>query len=42
MTKEQQMQVHELHEQQGIKPAIKQTRTDARIAALEEKFGINS
>ena len=41
MTKEQQMQVCKLHEQQSIKPAIKQTSADARIAALEVNHGIN-
>ena len=39
---EQQMQVHKLHKQQGIKPTMKQTSTDTRIAALETKFQINS
>ena len=42
MTKEQQMQVCQLRKQQGNKPAAKQTSTDARIAALEAKLGINS
>ena len=42
MMKEQQMQVHKLHEQQGIKLAVKQTSADASIAALEAKLGINS
>ena len=42
MTKEQQMQVCKLCEQQGIKHAINQTIKDARIAALEVKLGINS
>ena len=36
------MQVHKLHEQQEIKPAMKQTSTDARIAVLESKLVINS
>ena len=40
MTEEQQMQVCKLCEQQGIKPAMKQTSADARIAALEVKLGI--
>ena len=40
MTGEQQMQVHKLHEQQGIKSAMKQTSTDARISALEAKLEI--
>ena len=40
MTKEQQMQVCKLCEQQGIKPSPKQTSTDARIAALEAKLRI--
>ena len=38
MTKEQQMQAHKLCEQQGIKPTMKQTSPDARIAALEAKI----
>ena len=42
MTKEQQKQVCKLCEQQGIKPATKQTSTDARIVALEAKLGITS
>ena len=42
MTREQQMQVCNVHEQQGIKPNMKQTSTDARIAALEAKLGITS
>ena len=42
MTKEQQVQICKICEQQGIKPAMKQTSTDARIAALEAKLGINS
>ena len=42
ITKVQQMQLHKLHEQQGIKPATKQTSADARIAALEAKLGIAS
>ena len=42
MTREQQMQVRKLHEQQGIKPTTWQTRADARISALEAKFGIAS
>ena len=42
MTKEQQMQVHRLCKQHGIKPAVKQTSTDTRITALEAKLGIIS
>ena len=42
MTKEQHMQVCKLHEQQGIKPAMKQTIADARIAALKAKLGASS
>ena len=42
MNSEQQMQVRKLHKQQGIKTAMKQTSTDARIAALEAKRGIAS
>ena len=42
MTKEQYMQVHKFHKQQGIKPAVKQISADARIAALEAKFVISS
>ena len=42
MTKEHQMQVCKLYEQQGIKPAMKQTSTDARIATLEAQLGISS
>ena len=42
MRKEQQMQVHKLHEQQGIKLASKQPNADARIAALDTKLGIHS
>ena len=41
MTKEQQMQVCKLHEQQGIKPTTKKTSTDARIAAIEAKLRIH-
>ena len=36
------MQVRILHKQQGIKPAMKQTSADARIAALGAKLGISS
>ena len=36
------MQVRKLHEQQGIKPMVKQTSADARIAALEAKLWISS
>ena len=42
MTKEQQMQVRKLHEQQGIKPTMRQTSADMRIAALEAKLGVSS
>ena len=42
MNREQQMQVHKLHEQQGIKHTAKQTSADARIAALEAKLRIAS
>ena len=42
MTKEQQMQVCKLYEQQGIKPAMKQTSADVGIAALEAMLGITS
>ena len=42
MTREQQMQVRKLCEQQGIKPAVKQTSADARISVLEAKLGITS
>ena len=41
-TREQEMQVRKLHEQQGIKPTMKQTSVDTRIAALEAKVGITS
>ena len=42
MTREQQMQVRKLHEQQGIKPPMQKTGTDTRISALEAKLGIAS
>ena len=42
MTREQQMQVRKLQEQQGIKPAARQTSADATISALEAKLGIAS
>ena len=42
VTREQQMQVRMLQEQQGIKPTMRQTSTDARISALEVKLGITS
>ena len=42
MTKEQQMQVCKLHEQQGIKLTMKQTSAEAMIAALEAKLKITS
>ena len=42
MTKEQQMQVRKLHEQQSIKPTTRQTSRDARISALEAQLRISS
>ena len=42
ITGEQQMQVRKLQEQQGIKPTMQQTSTDARISALEAKLEITS
>ena len=36
------MQVHKLHEQQDIKPNMKQTSADAKIAALKAKLGVSS
>ena len=36
------MQIRKLQEQQGIKPAAKQTSTATRIAALEAQVGISS
>ena len=42
MTREQQMQVRKPQEQQGIKPTMRQTSTDARISSLEAKLGITS
>ena len=42
LTKEQQMQIRKLHEQQDIKPAVNQTSADAMVAALEAKLRINS
>ena len=42
MTRKQRWKVHKFHEQQGIKPIMKQTSTDARIVALEAKLGIAS
>ena len=42
MTKEQQMQVRKFCEQQGIKPTMKKTSTDSKIAALEAKLEIAS
>ena len=42
MTKEQQMQVQKLHEQQGIKPTMKQMSTDIKIATLETKLRVSS
>ena len=41
MTKEQQMQVRKLYEQQDMKLATKQTIEEARIAALQAKLGIS-
>ena len=42
MTKDQQMQIHKLHEQEDIKPVIKQNSADAWNAALETKLRICS
>ena len=42
MTKEQQMQFYKLHEQQGIKTAMKQTSANANVAALEANLRITS
>ena len=42
MTKEQQIKVRKLHEQQDIKPAMKQTITDAKITALDTQLRISS
>ena len=42
MSRDKQMQVKKLHEQQGIKPVTKQIRAEARIAALKAQLGINS
>ena len=33
------MQIRKLHEQQSIKPTVKQISADTRIAALEAKLG---
>ena len=40
MTRDQQIQVRKLQEQQGIKPTTWQTGTDPRISALEAKLWI--
>ena len=42
MTKEQQVQVRKLCEQQGIKLVVKRTSADARIAALEGNLRVSS
>ena len=42
MTKEQQMQIRMLCEQQGMMHALKQTSAEAMIAALEARLRINS
>ena len=42
MTKDQQMQVRQLQEQQGNNPDTKQASTEAVIAAVEAQLGINS
>ena len=42
ITKEQQMQVRKLGQEQGIKPAIMGTSAEARVIALEAKFGVSS
>ena len=42
MTKEQQMQAHKLHKQQGINLAAKKTSIDVRITAIQAKLGITS
>ena len=42
MTRDYQMQVRKLHEQQGIKPTVKQTSAEARIAALDAWLRIHS
>ena len=42
INRHQKMQVKKLCKQQGIKPTIKQTSTDARIAALEVKIKMTS
>ena len=36
------MQIRKLHEQQGIKHAMKQTSADSRITALKEKLKVSS
>ena len=42
MTEEQHMKVRKLHEQQDIKPTMKQSSADAGIADLETQPGISS
>ena len=42
MTNEQQMHMRKLHEQKGIKPTVKKTSTEVRVAALEAQQGISS
>ena len=42
MSREQQMKVRKLCKQKGMKPATKQTSTEARIAALKSQLRINS
>ena len=42
MTKDLHMQVRKLHEQYGIKLAMKHTSAGARVAALEAKLGVSS
>ena len=36
------MQLRKLHEKQGIKPAMKKTKAEARTVALEAYFGIDT
>ena len=42
MSREQQMQIRKMHEQQDIKLVAKQFCTEARIAALEAQLMIDS
>ena len=42
MSREQEIRVRELCKHQGIKPAMKQTSAEVRIAALEAQLGIKS